>query len=117
MQRDDSLPAEVRSLLAERAAARAASDWRAADEIRDRIAALGWEVQDGPRGSSARPLLPPGPAPTGYASPDDLASLLDEPASVSASLQVGAEDHAPDLERLLRGLAEHPPSVAWELVV
>jgi GT2 family glycosyltransferase len=118
MEHDDAVPAEVRGLLADRAAARAAGEWDRADELRGRIADLGWEVQDGPRGSTARPLLPPGPAPTGYASPDDLASRLDEPASVSASVHVAAEDHPEDLERLLRGLAtHHPPSVSWELVV
>ncbi len=117
MEHDDAVPAEVRGLLADRAAARAAGDWNRADELRGQIADLGWEVQDGPRGSTARPLLPPGPAPTGYASPDDLASRLGEPAGVPASVHVAAEDHPDDLERLLRGLTTHPPSVPWELVV
>ena len=117
MEHDDAVPAEVRGLLGDRAAARAAGDWNRADELRGQIADLGWEVQDGPRGSTARPLLPSGPAPTGYASPDDLASRLGEPAGVPASVHVAAEDHPDDLERLLRGLATHPPSVPWDLVV
>ena len=66
-----------------------------------------------PRGRCCRPL----PAPTGYADPGDLASLLDEPATVAASLQVVAEDHPDDLRRALTGLAAHPPDLAWELVV
>jgi cysteinyl-tRNA synthetase len=40
------LPAEVRALVEERAAARDAREWRRSDELRDRIAALGWVVKD-----------------------------------------------------------------------
>lgn len=117
MNRDDRAPAEIRSLLDERTEARASSDWDRADALRDRIAALGWEVQDGPRGSTLRPLLPAEPTATGYANPDDLASVLDQPATVAASIQVVAEDHPDDLRRLFEGLAAHPPSMSWELVV
>jgi glycosyl transferase family 2 len=117
MNRDDAAPAQIRGLVEERTEARAARDWDRADALRDRIAALGWEVQDGPRGSTVRPLLPAEPTATGYANPDDLASVLDEPATVAASLQVVAEDHPDDLRRLCDGLAAHLPSVSWELVV
>jgi hypothetical protein len=113
----EPMPAAVRALLDERAAARAARDWAMADDLRDRIAALGWEVQDTHGGSSARPMLPAEPAATGYAAPDDLASLLAQPATVRASIQVVAEDHGDDLRRALAGLAEHPPRVSWELVL
>lgn len=117
MSPDTGAPAEIRALLEERTAARAARDWGRADTLRDRIAALGWEVQDGSRGSTVRPLLPAEPTATGYANPDDLASLLDEPATVAASVQVVAEDHPDDLRRLLGALAAHPPSVSWEMVL
>ena len=117
MHRDDPPPAAIRGLLDERTAARAARDWSRADALRDDIAAAGWEVQDGPGGSTLRPMLPAEPVTTGYANPDDLASLLDEPATVAASVQVVAEDHADDLRRLVAGLAAHPPSAGWELVV
>ncbi|HYI65434.1 MAG TPA: glycosyltransferase [Candidatus Limnocylindrales bacterium] len=113
----DSTPADVQLLLDERTAAREERDWARADALRDEIASLGWEVQDGPRGSTVRPLLPEVPAGTDYASPEDLASLLDEPATVDASVQVVAEDHPDDLRRLLSGLAAHPPSMSWELVI
>jgi cysteinyl-tRNA synthetase len=39
-------PPEVESLAAERLAARAAKEWARSDELRDRIAALGWAVKD-----------------------------------------------------------------------
>jgi cysteinyl-tRNA synthetase len=41
-----SLPPEVEKLGEERAAARAAKEWKKSDEIRDQIAALGWIVKD-----------------------------------------------------------------------
>ena len=44
-------PDEVKSLVAEREAARAAKDFAASDELRDRIAERGWVVQDTPAGS------------------------------------------------------------------
>jgi GT2 family glycosyltransferase len=106
----NSVPEPVRRLLAERKAARLDSDWARADALRDEIAAMGWEVQDRGTRSTARPIL------TRAAATDD-ASRLDEPASVEASIQVAAEDHPDDLARLLAGLAEHPPSASWELVV
>lgn len=40
-------PEEVLELLAQRAAVRAARDFTASDVLRDQIAALGWQVQDG----------------------------------------------------------------------
>lgn len=110
-----SLPPEVRELLAERRAARDARDWGRADALRDQLAALGWQVEDGPSGSAARPMLPPAPP-----ARDDAAALaprLEEAATVVASLQVAAEDDPDDLERFLRGLEAHPPSVTWELLV
>ncbi len=45
--RESEVPAEVAHLSAERAQARLAKDWRRSDELRDQIAALGWEVRDG----------------------------------------------------------------------
>ncbi len=41
-----SIPPEVEELVAARAAARAAKEWKKSDEIRDQIAALGWLVKD-----------------------------------------------------------------------
>lgn len=41
-----SIPPEVEELVAARAAARAAKEWKKSDKIRDQIAALGWIVKD-----------------------------------------------------------------------
>lgn len=41
-----AIPEEVEELLAARAAARAAKEWKKSDELRDQIAAIGWLVKD-----------------------------------------------------------------------
>ncbi len=41
-----ALPAEVAALAEERARARLAKEWRKSDELRDKLAALGWEARD-----------------------------------------------------------------------
>jgi cysteinyl-tRNA synthetase len=51
-ERQDSTDPAAEKLLQERQGARAAKDFSRADEIRDELAALGWEVRDsadGPR--------------------------------------------------------------------
>ena len=104
------LPAEVRTLLAQRSAARADRDWRRADELRERLRDLGWEPQDGAAGSTARPILP-------AATDLELPSVLDEPATVAASVQLLGGAHPDDLRRFLDGLAAHPQSKTYELLV
>jgi len=74
-------------------------------------------VQDAAGGSTARPRLPGGAGPTGYASPDALESRLDRAPEMAASVQVVAEDHPSDLERLLAGIRAHRVAASWELVV
>jgi cysteinyl-tRNA synthetase len=48
-------PPEVAAKLSERDAARAARDYGRADALRAEIAGLGWDVIDGPEGSTVRP--------------------------------------------------------------
>ena len=48
------LPAEIRTLLERRAVARAAREFAAADELRDRLTERGYVVTDGPAGQSLR---------------------------------------------------------------
>jgi cysteinyl-tRNA synthetase len=43
---EKALPAEVAALAEERARARLAKEWRKSDELRDKLAALGWEARD-----------------------------------------------------------------------
>ena len=53
---DASAPPEALALLATREAARATRDWATADEARDQLRELGWEVRDGPDGPELLPL-------------------------------------------------------------
>ncbi len=49
------VPADVTALAHERDAARAAKDWAAADDLRDRLVAMGYVVEDGADGTVVRP--------------------------------------------------------------
>jgi hypothetical protein len=49
-------PAAVLSLVEEREAARTRRDWAASDDLRERIAAAGWEVRDTSSGPELAPL-------------------------------------------------------------
>ena len=51
-----SAPEDVQRLAGERADARAAKDFALADELRDRIHELGWEVTDQPGGFALQPV-------------------------------------------------------------
>jgi cysteinyl-tRNA synthetase len=53
---DAAAPADVEALARERVQARAAGDWSRADELRDAIAAQGWEVRDESGGFRLVPL-------------------------------------------------------------
>ena len=50
----EEVPPEVLHLLDERTEARSAKDFAKADQVKARITALGWVVEDGPGGSTAR---------------------------------------------------------------
>jgi cysteinyl-tRNA synthetase len=52
---DEGADEEAERLLAEREEARAAKDFERADEIRDRLAELGWEVRDAEGGARLVP--------------------------------------------------------------
>jgi cysteinyl-tRNA synthetase len=47
----DEIPADVAQLVAGRDEARAKRDFAGADTMRDRLVALGWVVEDTPRGT------------------------------------------------------------------
>ncbi len=49
------VPAEVRRLLEERAAARTGKDWAGSDRLRDEIAGMGWDVKDTKDGQRVTP--------------------------------------------------------------
>jgi cysteinyl-tRNA synthetase len=47
----------MRTLVAERDAARVAKDYATSDELRDRLQAMGLEVMDTPEGTKVRPTI------------------------------------------------------------
>ena len=49
------VPAEIRSLADARERARARRDFARADELRDELRGLGWEIRDGPDGPELLP--------------------------------------------------------------
>ena len=113
---NDGPPEEARRLADERAEARSRRDWETADRLRDKLRALGWEAVDSASGSSLRPAPTAAAGETSYARAEHLASLLDQPATLDASLVTVVDDHPEDLARLVAGLLAHPPAAAWELV-
>lgn len=52
----EHVPSGVQELLQRRTDARAAKDFAGADAIRDKVASLGFEIEDTPEGPKARPL-------------------------------------------------------------
>jgi cysteinyl-tRNA synthetase len=50
------VPGEVLALVEARQAARQQKDWAASDEIRQKLAGLGWQVKDTPNGPQIEPL-------------------------------------------------------------
>lgn len=52
----EEIPAEVRSLIDQRATARAEKNFAESDRLRDEIAALGWEVRDGSDGQTVKKM-------------------------------------------------------------
>lgn len=51
---EEALPAEVQALISERNAARKAREWARSDELRASLVALGYEVGDGPTGTTVK---------------------------------------------------------------
>jgi cysteinyl-tRNA synthetase len=59
---DVSVPGQVQALADERQQARVHHDWAKADQLRTRIEALGWQVQDTPDGPKVLPASAAGSA-------------------------------------------------------
>jgi cysteinyl-tRNA synthetase len=96
---DDAAPPEVRHLAEQRADARAAGDYQTADELRDRIAAAGWAVIDGPEGWRLDPVVPPSVEPL---RPQDVPSVLDRDPSADVSIHWVVEGWPEDVVRAIR---------------
>lgn len=95
----DDVPDEVRRLAAERQRRRDQKDFAAADDLRDRIGALGYRVVDGPAGSTIERIAP-GERIRRRA--HDVPSVLDDPAVADVTVQWLVEDWPEDVVRALR---------------
>jgi cysteinyl-tRNA synthetase len=114
------IPDDILSLAHDRAAARGARDWAAADRIRTEIEAAGWKIVD--RGTDF--ALEPAHAPTvaegeivRYGSTDAVPSRLTQPATGVATVVLVATDWPGDVERALVGLRARTPGDVSIVVV
>lgn len=98
------VPDEVRALADERQRARTAKDFARADALRDRIAEMGFRVVDGAQGPTFEPIAPAAPA---RVRAHDVASVLDEPPTVDASVHWAVDGWPEDVVRALEGFRAH----------
>lgn len=98
------IPDEVRALADERQRARTAKDFARADALRDRIAEMGFRVVDGAQGPTFEPIAPDAPA---RVRAHDVASVLDEPPTVDASVHWAVDGWPEDVVRALEGFRAH----------
>lgn len=106
------VPPDVERLLSERDAARAAKDFARADELRDEIATLGYDVRDAPGGATVERR-----AAFQRVDPASIESVLDKPAILTFSLHLLYEGYREDVERFLAGLATHDAGHDYEVVL
>src|SRR5439155_1845231 len=114
------IPDDVLSLAHERAAARGAKDWAAADRIRAEIEAAGWKIVDRGTDFALEPIHAPTLADGGvirYGSSEAVPSRLDEAPTGVATVILVATDWPDDLARALDGLRAHPADGTGILVM
>jgi hypothetical protein len=98
-------PPEVVALAEQRAAARAARDFAAADELRDEITAAGWLVDDAGESYALRPKPPYDVLP----SPVDLPDNTDVPDARAATISVVVDGWPADVRACIDALLRHAP--------
>jgi Glycosyl transferase family 2 len=109
-------PDDVVRLAEERAAARSARNFGAADSLRDRIAERGWSVVDEPGGFR---LEPAGlePVPIRRERSQDVVSLLEEAPDVDVSVHWVNEGWPGDIERAIAGFRANEGARSVQYVV
>jgi Glycosyl transferase family 2 len=108
------VPDEVRLLARQREERRSAGEYRIADELRDRIRALGFDVVDTPAGPE---LNPAAPAPARRVRPQDVGSVLDRPARFDASVQWVVQGWPEDAVRGIGAFRRHHQDRSVQVVV
>jgi len=114
------IPDEVLSAAHERAAARAARDWEAADRLRARIEAAGWRVVDRGTDFALSQAAPPDvtdDAHARYGVSSNVPSRLEEAPVGVATVVLVATDWPEDLARALASLGAHAPEGTSVVIV
>ena len=109
-------PDEVVRLAEERAAARAARDFEAADAIRERIASAGWSVVDDADGFRLEPDVP-APEPVERIRAVDVVSVLDDEPDVDATVHWVCEGWPEDIERALKAFRTYEGGRSVQYVI
>jgi hypothetical protein len=108
------VPGEVRELADQRAAARRARDFVAADALRDRITEMGWILTDGPGGYVLTPAARAGQARPDYevgSDPSAVPAAGSHPGGKSrATVALLVEGWPEDLRACVAALLEHAPA-------
>lgn len=106
------IPERIERLLAERRAARSAKDFARADEIRDEISGLGFDIRDAPGGATvvAKPTFE-------TVDPNRIEDILSEPSSCEISIHLLYEGFGEDVERFIAGIAKHCADHDFEIVL
>ena len=94
-------PREIQELASERAERRAAKDFDGADELRDRIAGMGWSVVDEPDGWRLEPIEIAAEDVPRPARAHDVGSVLDEPPTADVSIHWVVEGWPLDVRRAI----------------
>jgi cysteinyl-tRNA synthetase len=109
-------PVDVVRLAEERAAARSAKDFAAADALRDRITERGWSVIDEPGGFRLEPDVV-APAEVRRERPQEVVSLLDGEPDVDVSVHWVNEGWPEDIERAIAGFRANEGDRSVQYVV
>jgi hypothetical protein len=106
------LPEEIAQLLRQREEARAARDFRRADEIRDALGAGGYVIRDTPQGAVVEKAK-------AYETvdPNQISSRLDESPEVEFSIHLLYEGFPGDVDRFLAGLEKNCDLSSTEVVI
>src|SRR5262245_37175731 len=114
--RASSAPDDVRRLAQQRADARAAKEFGAADTLRDQIADRGWIVTDEPDGFSLEPAggEDAGPEPVAIS---EVPSMLDEEATYDVAVHWVCEGWLDDIDRAIAAFAANAGSRRLQFVV
>lgn len=102
------VPEDVQVLAGERAALRAARDYAGADAVRDAISALGFDVADGPDGPTFR-ARDQQQSDRELVSPEQVLSVLAEPAEFDVSIQWVVQSYPDDVTRAVEAFRATTP--------